>query len=91
MSDIGHNSVKIDETTKEKLKQTAAKIIRLEDEKKAVAEDIKEVYSEAKAFGFDTGALRGAIRRMKIDRQTREEQDSMLELYETILMEEEML
>lgn len=91
MSEVGHNSAKIDETTKEKLKQTAAKIVRLEDEKKAVAEDIKEVYAEAKAFGFDTGALRGAIRRMKIDRQTREEQDSMLELYETILMEEEML
>ena len=91
MSDIGHNSVKIDETTKEKLKQTAAKIIRLEDEKKAVAEDIKEVYSEAKAIGFDTKALRDAIRRQKIDRQTREEQDMMLELYETILMEAEML
>jgi len=92
MADIGDNSVvKLDETTKEKLKQTAAKIDRLEEEKKAVGEDIKEVYAEAKAFGFDTTALRAAVRRRKIDRQTREEQDAMLEVYETVLLEAEML
>lgn len=43
---------KIDETTREKLRQTVAKIERLEEEKKEVAEQIKEVYAEAKAIGF---------------------------------------
>ena len=46
------------ETTREKLRQTVAKIERLEEEKKEVAEQIKEVYAEAKAIGFDTKALR---------------------------------
>lgn len=91
MSDIGHNSSHLNETAREKLKQTAAKIIRLQDEKDAVAEDIKEVYAEAKAFGYDVKALRTVIRRLKIDRQAREEQDAMEDLYETILLEAELV
>lgn len=72
---------KIDETTREKLRQTVAKIERLEEEKREIAETIKEVYAEAKAVGFDTKALRQVIRLRKIERAEREEQDMILETY----------
>ncbi len=72
---------KIDETTREKLRQTVAKIERLEEEKKEVAEQIKDVYAEAKAIGFDTKALRAVIRLRKIERAEREEQEMILETY----------
>ena len=54
---------------------------KLEEEKKALANDLKEVYAEAKTLGFDTKALRGAIKFRKQDRQEREEQEAILELY----------
>ena len=69
------------ETTKEKLRQTVAKIERMEEEKKEVAEQIKEIYAEAKAFGFDVKALRQVIRLRKVEKADREEQEMMLELY----------
>ena len=72
---------KIDETTREKLRQTVAKIERLEEEKKELAEQIKEVYGEAKAIGFDTKALRQVIRLRKIEKAERDEQEMILETY----------
>jgi uncharacterized protein (UPF0335 family) len=72
---------KIDEATREKLRQTVAKIERLEEEKREVAEQIKEVYGEAKALGFDTKALREVIRLRRIERGEREEQEMILETY----------
>ncbi len=73
--------IKIDETTREKLRQTVAMIERLEEEKKEVAEQIKEVYGEAKAIGFDTKALRQVIRLRKIEKAERDEQEMILETY----------
>ncbi len=61
------------------------RIERLEEEKQAVADDIKEVYAELKAAGFDSSVFRVALRRRKMDPQAREEQDSILELYEGVL------
>ena len=69
------------EATREKLRQTVAKIERLEEEKKEVGEQIKEVYAESKALGYDTKALRAVIRLRKIDKADREEQEMMLETY----------
>lgn len=69
------------EAAQEKLRLTVARIERLEEEKKEVAEQIKEVYGEAKAMGYDTKALRAAIRLRKQDRQERQEQEAILELY----------
>ena len=77
---IGHNS-QLNETTREKLRQTVEKIERLEAEKKEVAEQIKEVYAEAKAVGFDTKILRQVLRIRKIDRAEREEQEMILDSY----------
>lgn len=72
---------KIDETTREKLSQTVSKIERLEEEKKEIAAEIREVYSEAKALGFDTKAIRQVIKLRKIERAQREEQEMILEVY----------
>jgi len=69
------------ETTREKLRQTIARIERLEEEKKEVAEQIKEVYGEAKAFGFDGKVLRKVIAARKIDSNEREEQEMLFDLY----------
>ncbi len=65
----------------EKLKQLIAKIEKLEEEKANVGADIKEVYGEAKAFGFDTKIMRKVVALRKKDRQEREEEALVEELY----------
>ena len=57
------------------------RIERLEEDKKTVAEDIKEVYAEMKGTGFDTKAVRTIIRLRKKDQAERQEEESILELY----------
>ena len=63
------------------LKSLVERIERLEEEKKAIAGDIKEVYAEAKANGFDTKILRKVISLRKKEAAEREEEQSMLDLY----------
>jgi uncharacterized protein (UPF0335 family) len=63
------------------LKSLVERIERLEEDKKAIAGDIKEVYAEAKANGFDTKILRKVITIRKKDRTEREEEEAMLDLY----------
>lgn len=65
----------------DQLNQIVARIERLEEEKKALADDIREVYAEAKAHGFDTKILRQVIRLRKMDRAELAEQESLLEIY----------
>jgi uncharacterized protein (UPF0335 family) len=69
------------QTTKEKLKQLVARIEKLEEEKKSIGDDIKESYAEAKAVGFDSKVLRQVIKLRKQDRQEREEQEQIRDLY----------
>ena len=57
------------------------RIERLEEEKKTIADDIKEVYAEAKGTGFDTKAVRTIIRLRKKDQAERQEEETILELY----------
>ena len=57
------------------------RIERLEEEKKGIGDDIRDVYAEAKANGFDTKALREVIRLRKIDVEERKEQEAILETY----------
>jgi uncharacterized protein (UPF0335 family) len=66
---------------KDQLKAFIERIERLEEEKKAIADDIKDVYAEAKGNGFDTKALRTVIRMRKQDADERKEQESILETY----------
>jgi uncharacterized protein (UPF0335 family) len=54
---------------------------RLEEEKKTIADDIKEVFAEAKGTGFDTKAIRTIIRLRKKDQAERQEEDAILDLY----------
>ena len=63
------------------MRQTVDRIERLEEEKSEVANQIKEVYGEAKAFGYDTKALRKVIQTRRLDRQEREEQEAILDTY----------
>ncbi|MFN4164425.1 MAG: DUF2312 domain-containing protein [Ferrovibrio sp.] len=65
----------------DQLNQIVARIERLEEEKKALADDIREVYAEAKAHGFDTKILRQVIKLRKLDRAELAEQESLLEIY----------
>jgi uncharacterized protein (UPF0335 family) len=66
---------------KEHLKSFIERIERLEEEKAALAADIREVYSEAKGQGFDTKIMRQVVRLRKLDRADRQEQEAMLDLY----------
>ncbi|HEY7646763.1 MAG TPA: DUF2312 domain-containing protein [Hyphomicrobiales bacterium] len=66
---------------KDHLRAFIERIERLEDEKKALAEDIKEVYAEAKSSGFDTKAIRAIIRIRKQDDHERMEQEALLATY----------
>ncbi|GIU66184.1 DUF2312 domain-containing protein [Candidatus Phycosocius spiralis] len=68
-------------SSKEKLRQFVARIETLETEKSELAEQLKEVYGEAKALGFDTKALRAVIRLRKLDANDRAEAEMMLDLY----------
>ncbi len=63
------------------IRSIVERIERLEEEKKAIADDIKEVYAEAKSNGFDTKTLRKVVTLRKKDRAEREEEEAMLDLY----------
>lgn len=64
-----------------RLQSFIERVERLEEEKAALAEDIKEVYSEAKATGFDVKTIRQIIKLRKMDIEKRRENDELLELY----------
>ena len=66
---------------KDQLKAIIERIERLEDEKKTISDDVKDIYSEAKGNGFDTKALRTVIRMRKQDANERAEQETILETY----------
>jgi uncharacterized protein (UPF0335 family) len=66
---------------KEHLRSFIDRIERLEEEKKALADDIKEVYAEAKGTGFDTKIMRQIVRLRKLDKADLQEQEAILELY----------
>lgn len=69
------------QATKEKVRNFIARIERLEAEKAELATDIREVYSEVKAFGFDTKAIRKVISIRKQDADERAQQDAMVDMY----------
>jgi uncharacterized protein (UPF0335 family) len=66
---------------KDHLKAFVERIERLEEEKKALADDIRDVYAEAKANGFDVKALRQVVRLRKLDVEERKEQEAILDTY----------
>ena len=69
----------------EALQQYVDRIERLEEEKKALTEDLKQVYSEAKSTGFDVKILRKIISLRKVEEHDRKEQEELLDLYKRAL------
>jgi uncharacterized protein (UPF0335 family) len=65
----------------ERLRSFVERIERLEEEKAALAGDIREVYSEAKGAGFDVKVMRQVMRLRKLDKSARDEQEAVLETY----------
>lgn len=61
------------------------RVERLEEDKQAVADDIKEVFAEMKGTGFDVKAVRAIIRLRKKDQAERQEEEAMLDLYKAAL------
>ena len=66
---------------KEQLKAFVERVERLEEEKKAIADDIRDVYAEAKGNGYDIKALRTIVRIRKQDRNERAEQEAIVDTY----------
>lgn len=69
----------------DRLRSFVERIERLEEEKAALAADIREVYSEAKGTGFDVKILRQIIRLRKMDVSERQEQEEVLDVYKRAL------
>ncbi|MCP5369198.1 MAG: DUF2312 domain-containing protein [Rickettsiaceae bacterium] len=67
------------------LKQYITKIERLESDKADIAEDIKQIYDEAKANGFDTKIMKQVLRLKKKDKNSLAEEEAILELYRSAL------
>ncbi len=70
-----------DDVAGDRLLQFIERIERLESEKKGIADDIKDVYSEAKGNGFDVKIMRKVVQLRKQDRDERREQEAILEVY----------
>ena len=68
-----------------RLRAFLERIERLEEEKAALAEDIKEIYGEAKAVGFDVKTMRKVLKLRKMDIEKRREEDELLELYKAAI------
>jgi uncharacterized protein (UPF0335 family) len=75
VSEVGHNSAG------DQLKLLVERIERLEEEKKAIAEDIKDVYTEAKARGYVPKILREIVRIRKMSKEDRDEHFAILDTY----------
>lgn len=69
----------------DELRLLIERIERLEEEKKAIADDVKDVYAEAKACGYDTKTMRAIIRLRKMENHVREEAEALLETYKAAL------
>lgn len=78
MTEPGHNSGNV---AGERLRSIVERIERLEEERKALAQDIKDIYTEAKSASFDVKVIRQLIRLRKLEPAEVEEQESLLDLY----------
>ncbi len=77
---IGHNGI-----AGEILQSLIERIERLEDEKRGIADDIKDVYAEAKAQGFDPNIMREVIKLRKMEESAREEREQLIAVYANAL------
>lgn len=80
MSDVGHNSAADD-----RLRLLIERIERLEEEKQGIADDVKDVYLEAKAVGYDPKIMRQIVRLRKMKPDDRAEMEMLLDTYKKAL------
>ena len=73
------------EATDDRLRLLIERIERLEEEKKGIADDIRDVYSEAKSVGYDAKIMRQIVRLRKMDANDRSEQEMILDTYKAAL------
>lgn len=78
---IGHNSEPVAKLAKDQIRSIIERVERLEEEKKSISDDIKDVYTEAKGNGYDVKALRTIVRMRKEDPNDRAEREAILETY----------
>jgi len=78
---IGHNSEPVEAFAKEQLRSIIERVERLEEEKKTISDDVKDVYTEAKGNGFDVKALRTIVRLRKMNAGDRAEAETILDTY----------
>lgn len=71
--------------TRDQLEQYITKLERLEEDKAAVSEDIKEVIAEAKGNGFDVKTIKQILKIRKLDKDDLAEQEALLDLYRSVL------
>ena len=69
----------------DELRQLIERIERLEEEKKGLGDDVKDVYAEAKSRGYDTKTMRAIIRLRKMEAHVRQEADALLETYRRVM------
>jgi uncharacterized protein (UPF0335 family) len=74
-----------DSISAEQLRLFIERIERLEEEKKGIADDIKDVYAEAKSTGFDAKTMRSIVKLRKMEKHHRDEADALLETYRNAL------
>ena len=73
------------ETTDDRLRLLIERVERLEEEKKGIADDIKDVYGEAKAVGYDAKIMKQIVRLRKMSPDDRAEMETILDLYKAAL------
>ena len=73
------------EANDDRLRLLIERIERLEEEKKGIADDIRDVYAEAKAVGYDSKIMRQIVRLRKMDKNDRSEMEMILETYKSAL------
>ena len=78
--ELAEGSIAADE-----LRLLIERIERLEEEKKAMADDIRDVYAEAKARGYDAKAMRAVVRLRKMETHVRQEAEAILDTYKAAL------
>jgi uncharacterized protein (UPF0335 family) len=66
---------------KDQLKAIVERVEKLEEEKKAISDDIRDVFAEAKVNGYDVKALRQVVKLRKMDKNERQEQEAILDTY----------
>ena len=73
------------EATDDRLRLLIERIERLEEEKKGIADDVRDVYAEAKAVGYDPKIMRQIVRLRKMPVHDRKEMEAILDVYKSAL------